>query len=265
MSRSVEDALRLELKITSDQLRKSEFNLEAQRVEVKQLNNMYFKLKDEYNVLLTQKNDIEVNLTAANNNNNRLLRRINRLREMLVAAQNAGDFEPIIYNKVWHDLRSTLSKRKRKKIYRSILDRGIRQILECSRARVFLTLGNEIIAFQWSEQELRCNSNAGYIFPQNIVPLKRNGAGGGGGTYALECERPDDEYRITHTKEEIRKVIYIMDSHTVSCPAYHELHILSDGVLPPLNQIKSQKKEMTEKLNFYVVPGVSNNENCIIK
>ena len=74
---------------------------------------------------------------------NRSIAQRNRLREQLINAQNGGNFEPIIFNKVWHELRSTLSKRKRKKIYRHVLDRSMRQIVECCKARVLLTFGNE--------------------------------------------------------------------------------------------------------------------------
>ena len=198
MATNAEDALREELQKISHKLKTTEFNLEAQRVEVKQLNNLYFRLKDDYNKLVAEKKQVETNLEAATDNYNRSLVRIQRLRHRLRAAQNDADFEPIMYNKVWTDLRCALSKRKRKKLYRSVIDRSIRQILECSRVRVFLTLGNETIALQWSEQELKDNRddlfNAGYIFPQDIVPLKRNGAGGGGGPYALDCERQDDQF-----------------------------------------------------------------------
>ena len=253
------DQLRQELKETLQKLKASELNLEAQRVEVKQLNNLYFTLKDEFNALKAEKNDVDQNLIVANNRINTLVQHRNRLRQRLIADQNAGDFEPIFYNKPWHDLRSALSKRKRKKIYRSVIDRTVRQILECSKARVLLTLGHENIVFQWSEQELAFNRedlfNAGYVLPPNIVPVPVQ-INPVGLNHALDSERTDDPFRITHSKEEIQKVICAMDLHRIPHPAYHEMHLLSLGILPPLNQIKEQKKEMTDMLTFYMIPGV---------
>ena len=258
MSNNVEQELRRQLQEISQKLRATEFNLEAQRIEVKQLNNLYFKLKDDYNVLSVQKNQVDEKLRIANENYNRAVRQRNRLREQFLAGQNAAMFEPIIFNKPWNELKCTASKRKRKKIYRSIIDRSLKQIVECSMARVFLRVGKETIAFQWSEQEIDANredmSNQGYILPPNTVPPCRNRRFA---DHVLYSERRDDEFHITHTKEEIRKVIYVMDLHTIAYPGYHELHMLSHGILPPLNQIKQQKKEMSEHLNFYVVPGVS--------
>ena len=258
MAKNVEDNLRQELKTTSDRLRASQRNLEAQQIEVKQLSNLYFKLKDDFKKLTDEKNAVDEKLTIANDRIHRLVIQRNRIRQQLIAARNAGDFEPIFYNKPWHDLVSALSKRKRKKIYRSVIDRGIRQVFECSKARVILTLGHDQIAFQWSEQELSLNRedlfNEGYVLPPVVVPPRRIGGPAGN---ALDHERPDDEFRITHTKEEIRKVIFVMDLHTIAYAAYHEMHLLSLGILPPLNQIKEQKKEMSEKLNFYIVPGVN--------
>ena len=254
MTSNAVDNLRRQLEQTSEKLKKTQFNLEAQRVEVKQLNTLYFRLKDQFNDLTRQKNDLEEEIRVLNHNYNRVVGQRNILRERLRAAQNAGDFEPIYYNKVWHHVRSSLTKRKRKKIYRDIIDKGIRQIVECCKARVLLTFGHEHIAFQWSEQELEFNRenlfNDGYVLPPNIIPPNRS-------TDPLDCERADDKFRFTHTKEEVRKVICVMDAHNIAYPAYHELHLLSQGVLPPLNQIKVQKKEMEDKLQYYIVPGVS--------
>ena len=254
MTSNAEEKLRRQLQQTADRLKKTEFNLEAQKVEVKELSNLYWHLKDDFNALSREKHDLQEQIRVLNHNNNRLVAQRNRLRQQVIDGQNAGDFEPIIFNKVWHELRSTLSKRKRKKMYRAVIDRSIRQIVECGKARVLLTLGNEDISLQWSEQELSMNRedlfNEGYLFPQNIVPAKVD-------IEPLYFERQDDKFRFTHTKEEIRKVICVMDSQNIASPAYHELHVLSRGVLPPLNKIKEQKKEMGEKLNFYIVPGVS--------
>ena len=258
MSNNVETDLRRQLQETSQKLKATEYNLEAQRIEVKQLNNLYFRLKDNFNDLSVQKTQLVEDVRVANQNYNRAVRQRNRLREQFMAGQNAALFEPIIFNRVWNDLKCTKTKRKRKKIYRSILDRSMKQIVECSMARVLLKVGNETIVFQWSEQEMDGNrddmSNQGYIVPPNIVPPRRNTHFA---DHALYWERRDDEFRVTHTKEEIRKVIYVMDLHTIAYPGYHELHMLSHGILPPLNQIKQQKKEMSEQLSFYVVPGVS--------
>ena len=48
-----------------------------------------------------------------------------------------------------------------------------------------------------------------------------------------------------------------MDNYCVGHHAYHELHLLSKGLLPPLNQIKEEKKELMDALEYYVFEGVN--------
>ena len=205
--------------------------MDAQTVEVNELSNLYSKLKQEHEILSRQKQRFQVQLQDA------VERNVN----------------PLIYNRVWSSLKNWKSKRKRKVLYRSEIDIAIKNITECVKARVVLTLGGEDIVFQWSEQDLAFNREdlamRGIILPQNIVPRYRvlNNAVEG----ALYRDRSDDPFRITHSKEEIRKVLFVIDTYSVATPAYHELHILSKGFLPALNCIKDQKKELSEKLDHY--------------
>ena len=137
----------------------------------------------------------------------------------------------------------------------------MRNITECVKARVVLTLGHDEVVFQWSEQELESNredlGGRGIILSPNIIPRYRIQNNTIEGDFYRE--RSDDPFRITHSKEEIRKVLYVMDTYSVPYPAYHELHILSKGFLPALNYIKDQKKELSNKLDHYLVDGVSIN------
>ena len=213
-----------------------QLNLDAQRVETKELSKLYFNLKDEYNELKRTNNRLQHDLQNA-------LRRDNDL---------------IVFNKPWMHLINWRSKRKRKVMYRNRLDSSIQQITECIKARVVLTLGSEDIVFQWSEQELAGNREdlqaAGIVLPMNIIPPNNNVHHAIEG--AFYNERRDDPFRITHTKKEIRKALFVMDTHCVAHPAYHELHMLSKGFLPPLNLLKQQKDELKTKLDYYVVDGV---------
>ena len=200
---------------------------------------MYSKLKQEYAIVERGKERIQEQLQEA------LERHVN----------------PIVFKKVWASLQNWKSKRKRKNLYRNELDIAIKNITECVKARVVLTLGHEDVVFQWSEQDLAGNredlEGTGVILPPNIVPryhIQNNAIEGD-----FYRERRDDPFRITHSKEEIRKVLYVMDTYSVPYPAYHEMHLLSKGFLPALNYIKDQKKELSNKLDHYLVDGVSLN------
>ena len=200
-------------------------NLDAQTVEVNELTKLYSKLKQDYAILERDKERIQ-----------------EQLQEALDQHVN-----PIVFQKVWASLVNWRSKRKRKVLYRKDLDIAMRNITECVKARVVLTLGHDDVVFQWSEQELESNREdlaaRGVILPHNIIPRYRihNNAIEG----AFYRERRDDPFRITHSKEDIRKVLYVMDTYSVPYPAYHELHLLSKGFLPALNYIKDQKKELS--------------------
>ena len=134
-----------------------QLNLEAQTVEANQLNKLYFKLKDDYQLLKRENNRLQ-----------------GELREAIGCNFSAGNFKPIVFNKLWKDLINWRSKRKRKVLYRQQLDNSIKNITECVKARVVLTLGLEDVVFQWSEQELESNRDQlygrGFIPPPNIIP-----------------------------------------------------------------------------------------------
>ena len=215
-----------------------QLNLDAQSTEAKELSKLYFNLKDNYNILKA--------------NNNQLRRQLQEALQI-----NNG---PLVFNKPWKNLVNWRSKRKRKVLYRNQLDPAIKSITECIKARVVLTLGSDDVVFQWSEQDLAFHREdltaAGIILPVDILPrvnVIHNGIQGN-----FYNERKDDPYRITHTKEEIRKVLFVMDTHCVSHPAYHEMHMPSKGFLPPLTLVKEQKEELSNKLDYYVVDGVRN-------
>ena len=214
-----------------------QFNLDAQTVEVNQLTTLYSKLKQEYAIVEREKEILQHELEEA------LERHVT----------------PIVFNRLWGSLQNWKSKRKRKLLYRNELDISIRNITECVKARIVLTLGHDDVVFQWSEQELESNreelEGRGVVLPTNIIPRYRIHNNAIEGDFYRE--RRDDPFRITHSKEDIRKVVYVMDTYSVPYPAYHELHMLSKGFLPALNYIKQQKKELSTKLDHYLVDGVS--------
>ena len=212
-------------------------NLDAQTVEVNQLSALYSQLKQDYTILEREKELIQEELERA------LERHV----------------KPIVFNKVWGSIQNWKTRRKRKILYRKELDISIRNITECVKARVVLTLGHDDVVFQWSEQELEDNreelAGTGVVLPPDIIPRYRIHNNAIEGDFYRE--RKDDPFRITHSKEDIRKVLYVMDTYSVPYPAFHELHMLSKGFLPALNYIKDQKKELSTKLDHYLVDGVS--------
>ena len=64
-------------------------------------------------------------------------------------------FEPIIFRKKWDKLESSKTKLKRKRKYKEIVDKSLRYITECKRAKLSLTVGKSDINLKWSEKEVR--------------------------------------------------------------------------------------------------------------
>ena len=64
---------------------------------------------------------------------------------------------------------------------------------------------------------------------------------------------PDGKWNPQH----LRTIIHVLDSYHISHDAYSELRLSSRSILPPLHQIKIEKKRMSTKINYYKCGTVS--------
>ena len=135
----------------------------------------------------------------------------------------------------------------------------IGRIVECTKARVILTLGSEDVYLQWTEKDMntirRQLVRNGYTFvpqilPQNNTVVRVNGLD-------LDSERKNKRLKFTYTKKEVRKAVVTLDSQRISQPAYHEMRMEINPIMPPLTCVKNEKKEMSTTMPYYVVEGVS--------
>ena len=166
--------------------------------------------------------------------------------------------QKVLVKKKWSQLNDPGTKYKRKKLYRSILDRSVRCITECTKAKISLCLDEETVDFMWSEKDKNTHRQTFGIRPKkynflkekiltnprsaNVFhrPVKRlSEFSVKEGIFNSKCQ-----YSSTH----IRKVVSVIDENRISQEAYQSLRNVCMGHMPSLNSIKTQKKIMSQQL-----------------
>ena len=231
--------LRKQLQQTDLALNNCRRLLDAERIENNQLTTILSNAKREC-----------TNLQIANND----------LIRQLQIQQNADVNDPIIPKKRYESLKTYACKRQRKSKYWEVLNSGMCRITECTRATVTLSLGSQTIHLQWTEQEMDASrrrlSRSGFVIPpfnevhnqdDSSHPLASD----------AQTQRQDKPLKITFNQREIRKTVVTLDNQRISQPAYHELRMELNPLMPPLHLVKEEKKAMSSKLKYYLVDGVS--------
>ena len=63
----------------------------------------------------------------------------------------------------------------------------------------------------------------------------------------------------TWNKVHIRRLVHVMDMFKISNDGYHELRMTSNGLLPPIHRIKSEKEVMSKEIPYTPHPTVRSN------
>ena len=266
-----------QLKIDNDdlrtKLRESEIRYNEQRERNKRLNQNYEILRKNYVKLERENQELD------EEKNNLLIR-----FEILNSMQNF--MKPIIVKKKWENLLTSKSRLKRKIKYKDIVDKSIRYITECKRARLSLTVGKSAINLNWTEKEMKdhrrkvrreyllqeqnsdVDSSDNETDGQNNLssenPIELNNT-----QNESENETSEDEnenlnssdiedledknifdQNCKYTSRHKKKIVTVMDKHRLSHAAYNELKQTSQGELPPINQIKQEKRKMSNRIEI---------------
>ena len=230
--------LRKEIQESKKEAANLKLILDAERIEKEQISQILENLKEEKRIL--------------EKINNRNVAEMQRYR-------NSNFFDPVIPKKHYDALLCHTSKRKRRMIYWELINKSISRITECKNATVSLMLGTEEVHLQWTEKEMndvRGNlRRKGFQIapfpnvqrePEFFHPI------------AQELTKPRNKARLkkTFSQREVCKAVVTLDSQRISQPAYHEMRMELNSLMPPLSLVKEEKKQMSMKLPFYVMEEV---------
>ena len=229
--------LRTELHNCQCELEKVRRLLDAERVENNQISGILENVKKERENLLHQ---------------------IDQLSDELDRIRGEHWFEPIVPRKPFHLLKTHASKRQRKDKYWTLINNAISNITECTRATMTLTLGIEDVHLQWTEEEMKSSRRNhirnGFVIPPMIVQQPNHNH-----LHPLvtaQMQRHNKRLKITFSQKEIQKAVVTLDNQRISQPAYHELRMEMNPLMPPLNLVKEEKKSMSSHLKYYLIDGV---------
>ena len=226
-------------------------------------------LRNQVHALTQERRQLRQQVTNLNNDNRNNIRVTTDLRTRVrdlerdnntlqnqkdVLSQEKDDlneqlnfFKPKICQRHWQNV-TRQTKRKRKSDYNEILDRAIKNIPECKKAKVHLRLGQENVQFKWNIAEMR----------QHRDSLRRQGFNIIEPTILSDDEKSDSDRIETdeERKKRRRKVVSMMDQFKISQKGYHEFRKMFAPTIPPINQIKQERLIMSGEIPYIKHPSV---------
>ena len=157
--------------------------------------------------------------------------------------------------KKWQNLKSPVSKARRKAQHRKCLDQSMMHLHEAQRVCVQMKIGNDEIFLVWSEDDLK---NLKDEHPNIVRPLwinndnesHENENNSEDEDIIPDSERYPDAFMSdgTWNPVHLKRIVLILDMYKISQKAYHELRMTSRSILPPINRILAAKKKMSDTI-----------------
>ena len=247
----VKDKTIEELKRQIDKLKQDcgalKYNYNEEKEANVQLSQRLDRILNDKVQLIAQRNDMQNKIEI-------LQTEVERLKPL------QQKLHPVQVEKLWKDLKRR-AQFKRKIQYKDILDVSLRNITECKRAKMTLTLGKEDIHLKWTEQEMsdmQKQLNEGSAFAGNSPSEQNSDINVEGNDESnANIDTPpltntDDVFdeKCKFTKRHKRTIITVMDNHRVSHKAYHAMRKAGKGNWPSLNMIKKEKGKMSKEIKF---------------
>ena len=205
----------------------------AERNEKEQVNNRLQNLQDEHQDLQEENETLQENLESEK-------------------YENSKYKIPRVY-KSWSQLKSANVKRKRKVKFRRCLSHVLKNLPDVKNATISLNMGTEHISFTCSERDIADPESIGI---QTHPPTHNNDH-----NYIRPDENEETGERVfddsnQFVKKHVRKVIFIMDRFKFPQEGYHEMRKACNALMPPISQVKKEKKKMSTDIPYTVHPTV---------
>ena len=204
-------------------------------------------------------------------NQNRVLQdQLNRMRENLRQFQRESHaLRPVQIYKRWSDIKSK-AKLKRKLQYRDMIDKSMRYVTECKRAKLTLRIDNEDVDLKWSEEDMdKHRIQLGIINDRNDTEKNGNTPNRNDTNDQImnnnidNTDNDNENYNdndntqdinmdegFEYTPKYLGQIITWMDDHRISHRAYDSMKHIFQGHIPSLNQVIKRKNQMSVELPF---------------
>ena len=217
--------------------------------------------KDDKQVADRNIRTLNQNLLKLKKENEKLRQEVESLKtknSRNVSDDHDHDKGAFVVRKTWDQVTDPGTKCKRRKIYKSILDKSVSRISECRHAKITLGFKNSHADIVWTEKDMEISrknwgiKESKYNFSKiktiqkpkcklhDLKRVKRLGnLKSNDGIFTDNCR-----YSSNH----IRKVISVMDESRISQTAYQKLKNVCQGHMPSLSDIKYEKQLMSFQL-----------------
>ena len=215
------------------------------RQQLNQTTNDLNRYKAGFQAQIDQKAQLQLELADLRNQNANLTNNINLLqRSCENLKKDLSKFKLSSHYKSYSELNSKSGKQKRRGQCRDVFYSVCSSISDISSASFNLQFGNDKFNFMWKRDNQHQVANQS------------------------ESENDEDNYNVSHgdkfnsngqfVSQYLRSIIYVMDKHKISHEAYHEVRMVTNGIMPPIHTIKREKSTMSEEIEYIKHPTVGN-------
>ena len=222
--------------------------LQRTKYELNNYKNVYRNERDDRRIQEARANFLQTENLELQEDKDNLNEQLQEFREHINAFRIRKGY------KTWANLKSPVSRAKRKSQFRRCLDQAMMHLHEVTRSRVQLRIGKEDIVLVWAKNHFRYLRNRG----RNILNNRRQNNDPTLNESQSEDDMDNDVSEPdaflsdgTWNEVHIKRIIHVMDLFKISHEAYHELRMTSRSILPPLYRIKNIKKSMSTEINSF--------------
>ena len=206
-------------------------NFEKIAKELKTYKRIYESQKKQIKALEAIASDFQNKNRELSTQNEKLKQNLDLLKLQI------NHMKPLKYYKTYNNLTSYSSKNKRKRDYHKMLDFSMKNIVECKKAKVILTLdGSKNMELTWNEKEMLKHRNQ--LNEESNINEDSDG------------DESDSHYDDFNTKELFRMIVCVMDKVRFSQDAYRNLRAVTQGHLPSINRIIKERDIMSKEIPF---------------
>ena len=167
--------------------------------------------------------------------------------------------------KTWDSIKCDRTRCDHISKYKNMLFDCLKSIEKCHRAEMSIWIDNNRFQYSWSPKDFNTKVSDMQTEDLGNISLLHDHCYCNKDDESSECEVDFDDIDYSEMfdckgnwkKIHIRKLVHVLDTFRISQEAYHELHMVSKGHLPPLRRLIYEKGVMSEEIPYAKIPNVS--------
>ena len=236
--------------------------LTKMREDFLECNRKFKHIKHLYSLECANSSKLEKKLKSVMHHKELMAREIFDLKTIAEKKKHFTSNTTKRHRKQWQEISCDRTKRRRIADYKDKFFEILKSINGCHRCEITLWICKNRICFSWGPTNFKKNRSSD-------MSTEKNGSFSDH-TYAMPPKEDNTEEEIydinysemfenngTWHKQHIRRMIHVMDTFRISNEGYHELRMVSKGQLPPIGQIRKEKKIMSQQLPYIKHPKVN--------